>query len=279
MGLRRLLLLVNFAKEGAASLVERIEGWGEERGVEIEVHGGLEEGLEAAPVEGEGTVLLTIGGDGTFLRGALRLAPKGVPILGVNLGSLGFLTQTRGGEILQVLERLRRGEFAVEERMMLEGRFHDERFLALNDLVLSRRTLDGFTELELYADGEFVARYPGDGLIIATPTGSTAYSLAAGGPIIDPRLELLIATPLAPHLLGLRSIVFPPEASLQVVAREPTLLLADGDEEGELAPGDRLSITCSDHRVRMVVASPRPGFFSLLERKLNWGRDSNRDRG
>ncbi|MFQ6117750.1 MAG: NAD(+)/NADH kinase [Candidatus Bipolaricaulia bacterium] len=154
MEINKLLLLVNFAKEGANGLVEEIAAWGRGRGIEVEVQESLEKGgLEPGPE----TVLLTLGGDGTFLRGALRLAPQGVPILGVNLGSLGFLTQTEAGETLRVLEQLRRGELEVEERMMLEGMVHDKRFLALNDLVLSRLSHDGFTELALFADGEPVA--------------------------------------------------------------------------------------------------------------------------
>jgi NAD+ kinase len=273
MVLKRLLILANFAKEGAEALVGRIRSWGEEQEIEVEVHGGIEGDGWAI---GSGTVLITLGGDGTFLRGALRLAPEGVPILGVNLGSLGFLTQTGTEEILQVLERIRQGEFEIEERMMLEGEVHDKKYLALNDLVLSRPGIDRFTELELFADGEFVASYPGDGLIIATPTGSTAHSLAAGGPVVDPQLELLIATPLASHKLGLRPVVFPSGVTLRIIARQPTVLLADGDRVEELAPGDELKIARSPHKTKMVRAGPAPGLFRLLEEKLNWGRDSNR---
>jgi NAD+ kinase len=276
MVLKRLLLLVNFAKEGVEALVDRIRAWGEGEGVEVEVHGGLEgDELEAGPE----TVMVTIGGDGTFLRGALRLARCDVPILGVNLGSLGFLTQTSAEELPEVLERLCQGEFEIEERMMLEGEVHDKKYLALNDLVLSRPGPDDFTELELYADGEFVASYPGDGLIIATPTGSTAHSLAAGGPVVDPRLELLIATPLVVHKLGLRPVIFSPQTILRVVVRQPAVLLIDGDRAGELLPSDEISVARSRYGTRMVQASPSPGLFTLLEGKLNWGRDSNRDRG
>jgi len=273
MVLKKLLILVNFAKEGAEALVEEIERWGKERGIAIEVHGGLEGDEWTA---GPATVLLTLGGDGTFLRGALRLAPQGVPILGVNLGSLGFLTQTSTEEIFPVLERIRRGEFEIEERMMLEGEVHGKKYLALNDLVLSRPRVDGFTELLLFAAGEFVASYPGDGLIIATPTGSTAHSLAAGGPVVDPRLELLITTPLAPHKLGLRPAVFPPEVALRVVVRQPTVLLADGDPAGELTADDELLIRRACYKAKMIRAEPAPGLFRLLEGKLGWGRDSNR---
>lgn len=273
VGLERLILLVNFAKAGAAPLVERIEAWGRERRIEVTVQGSLEAGeVEAGP----GTVAVSLGGDGTFLRGVLRSAPQGVPLLGINLGSLGFLTQVGGEEALEILERLRRGELAIEERMLLEGRRGEERFLALNELFLSRPSVEGFAELELFSGEEFVAFYPGDGLIIATPTGSTAYSLAAGGPIVDPSLEMLIVTPVAPHRLGLRTVIFPPEAELKVVPRQPAALLVDGDKAGELLPGDQLLVARSASRIRVVMVNPLPRFFSLLRRKLNWGSDSNR---
>ncbi len=269
MELRKLLLVVNFGKEGALPLVEQIQAWGRARGIEVEVHQSMEEcQLETGP----GTVFLTLGGDGTFLRCANRLAPEGVPILGVNLGSLGFLTQIGAGDSLQALDQIRRGEFKLEERMMLEGRLGKRKFLALNDLVLSRPGIDELIEVELYSSGEFVARYHGDGLIIATPTGSSAYSLAAGGPVVDPRLELILATPLAPHTLGLRPIIFPPQAKLLVVTRKPGALLVDGDKLEELLPGDEVSITRSAFRIKMIAANPRPDFFALLQQKLNWGK-------
>ncbi|MCR4404387.1 MAG: NAD(+)/NADH kinase [Candidatus Acetothermia bacterium] len=273
VGLERLVLLVNFAKAGAPPLVERIKAWGKERGIEVTVHGSLEEGeLEAGP----GTVALTLGGDGTFLRAAMRFGREEVPLLGINLGSLGFLTQVGEEEALQALEKLRRGEFALEERMLLEARLGQRSFLALNEVFISRPSLGELAELELFSGEEFVAFYPGDGLIIATPTGSTAYSLAAGGPIVDPRLEMIIVTPIAPHRLGLRTVIFPPEARLRVVAREPAALFIDGDRAGELASGDQLLVGRSASRIKVVMVNPAPGFFSLLARKLDWGSHPER---
>lgn len=272
MRLERLLLLVNFAKPGAAPLVERISAWGRERGIEVVVYKSPEAlpKAEASPSLTPGTVVVTLGGDGTFLRGAQRFAPQGVPLLGINLGSLGFLTQVGAEEALQALERLRRGEFRLEERMMLEGRLREERLLALNELFLAPEAVGGFTELELLADGRLIGLYPGDGLILATPTGSTAYSLAAGGPIVDPRLEVLIVTPIAPHRLGLRPAIFPPETELKVIAREPATLLVDGDKAGQLGPGEELLVRRAPCHAKVIVADS-PGLFTLLERKLNWG--------
>lgn len=272
MELRKLLLLVNFSKEKSRPLLKRIEAWGKEKSIEVEAHGSLEECELRISL---GTVILTLGGDGTFLRCAMRFAAQEVPLLGINLGSLGFLTQITAEESLQALEQLRRGEFQFEKRMMLQAKLGKREFLALNDLVISRPGVDELVELELYSGGEFVAGFPGDGLIVATPTGASAYSLATGGPVIDPQLELIVATPLAPHRLGLRPIIFPPQASLRVVVRKSGALLVDGDKAEELLPDDQVLIARSPYKIKMIVTNSRPGFFSLLERKLNWGRGQN----
>ncbi len=273
MKIAKLLVLANFAKSGIEEALGVIRRWGAEHGVAVEVHKAFgEEDLEVDV--GPGTIALTLGGDGTFLRALGRLHRKGVPLLGINLGSLGFLTQSGSDELPQVLEKLRRGEFTIEERMMLEVGSRGKRFLALNDLVVAHRTIEEFAVLELYADDELVASYPGDGLIIATPTGATAYALAAGGPIVDPRLDSLLVVPLTAHKLGIRPVIFPPQTTLSLKARTPAALLVDGDAVGELAPGEGVSIRRAAERARIVLIEPRRGLFELLERKLNWGRDA-----
>lgn len=277
MKLERLLVLANFAKPGVEEALAVIRRWGEEQGVEVEVHPAFgEEELNVGP----GTIALTLGGDGTFLRALGRLYSHGkgqgqkVPLLGVNLGSLGFLTQSGSDELPEVLEKLRRREFAIEERMMLAAEFKGQRFLALNDLVVAHRTIEEFAVLELYADDELVASYPGDGLIIATPTGATAYALAAGGPIVDPKLDCFLVVPLTVHKLGIRPVLFPPQAVLRLRARTPAALLVDGDAVGELAPGEGITIRQAEERAQIVLIKPKRGLFELLERKLNWKRDT-----
>jgi len=269
--MKKLLVLANFAKEGIEEVLDLVRRWGVEHGIAVEVHEAFgEERLMAEP----GTVTLTLGGDGTFLRALGRLHGQPVPLLGINLGSLGFLTQSGSDELPQVLEKLRRGEFIIEERMMLQAVSAEGSFLALNDLVVAHRTIEEFAILELYADGELVASYPGDGVIIATPTGSTAYALAAGGPLVDPRLESLIVAPLTVHKLGVRPVIFAPTAELRLVARTPVTALIDGDAVCELEPGAELRIRRAPERAQMVLIEPRHSFFALLERKLNWGRNS-----
>ena len=157
---------------------------------------------------------------------------------------------------------------------MLEAGFQGKRFLALNDLVVAHRTIEEFSILELYTDDELVASYPGDGLIIATPTGATAYALAAGGPIVDPRLDCLLVVPLTVHKLGIRPVLFPPGVVLRLRAQTPAALLVDGDTVGEFAPGEELVIQRAEERAQIVLIEPRRGLFELLERKLNWKRDT-----
>ncbi|MFQ6117364.1 MAG: NAD(+)/NADH kinase [Candidatus Bipolaricaulia bacterium] len=269
--IEKLLVLANFAKEGVEEVLAEVRRWGEEHGIAVEVHEAFgEERLVAGP----GTVALTLGGDGTFLRALERLQAQGVPLLGINLGSLGFLTQSGSDELPQVLEKLRKGEFTLERRMMLQAVLAERSFLALNDLVVAHRTVEEFSILELYADGELVASYPGDGLIVSTPTGSTAYALAAGGPLIDPRLESLLVVPLTVHKLGIRPVLFPSATELRLVARTPATVLVDGDAVGELETGAELRIRRASQRARIVLIEPRHSLFALLERKLNWGRNS-----
>lgn len=271
---KKILAIVNFTKKGVFPILEEVKTWGSKHGIEVIIREAFAgDGLDLGK---EGSLAITLGGDGTFLEAAGKLAHQNVPILGVNLGSLGFLTQTRSEDLPEVLEQVRRGEFKVEKRMMLEGELRGERFSALNDLVVSHSDIDRFTELELFADDRFIGCYPGDGIIISTPTGCTAYSLAAGGPVVDPLLECIIATPLNIHKLGLRPIIFPPEAKLSVVAHLEAALLVDGDKRGELEPGDELKVRRSSLVTKMVIVEPQPSLFSLLGIKLNWGKSPRR---
>ncbi len=274
--LRKLLILANYAKPGVLPLLEELERWAEGKGLEVEV---VEAHSSRELRPGLGTLALTLGGDGTFLRGAGRLLGQGVPILGVNLGSLGFLTQVSSEELPGALERLLRGDYRIEERMMLAARAKGQEFFALNDLVVTHPRIEEFIRVELFVDGELVADYPGDGLILSTPTGSTAYSLAVGGPIVDPRMELILVTPLSAHKLGLRPLILPPEAELRLVAKTAAALLVDGDRAGELEPGEELHIRRAPHTTKLVLVEPQVGFFELLERKLGWARDSRHRKG
>jgi NAD+ kinase len=186
---------------------------------------------------------------------------------------LGFLTQTSSRQLTSALDQVLAGEYSLEERLRVEASCGEKRVSALNEIVLSRRDVDDFTEIVLSWDEEFISRYPGDGVIIAAPSGSTAYALASQGPIVFPTLECLLVTPLNVHALGLRPLILPVEAELVAEMRYPGWLIADGMKVLELESGARVLLHRSPHPTRVIVLRERPGFFRLLAEKLGWGRD------
>jgi len=235
-------------------------------------------------------LLLTLGGDGTLLRGARMVAGLDVPILGINLGHLGFLTSVPEDEIEAGLGRIMSGDYVLDHRFTLEATiFHEDgeegdRFLALNDFVLHQRGVARMTRLDLFVgtDGtlEEIGSFSGDGVILATPTGSTAYSLSAGGPLIVPSVECIVVTPIAPHTLAVRPLVIP--SAKEVVVRgldpeEALVLTVDGQVGRELAPGDQIRVRRSAIRIPLVRL-PEQSFFSTMRRKLNWAVRSGEER-
>jgi NAD+ kinase len=232
-------------------------------------------------------VLLTLGGDGTLLRGARLLAGRPAPILGVNLGRVGFLTSCAGDELELALRRLSSGEYEVEERMALDAVVRDvrgderRRLFALNDVVMHKGGFARMLTLSVHADREPVARFSADGLVVSTPTGSTAYSLSAGGPIVVPTLDSLILTPISAHTLALRPMVLPPQVELAIKAidgPEQLLVTVDGQTGTTFAPGETLSVRRADRPV-LIVRFPGTSFFARLTHKLGWGGLADRDEG
>jgi NAD+ kinase len=278
---KRILVIVNPKKESASHLIEKLKNWSAEHGLEVIIQKAFEEINPAfrEAREKESTLAITLGGDGTFLKGAQLLAPYDIPILGVNLGSLGFLTQTRSPDLLSALEKVLKSDFIVENRMRLECYCNNSsdsgNFTALNELLISRRGIEGFIEVELFAES-FISCYPGDGLIFSTSTGSTAYSLAAGGPIVNPQMECIIVTPLGAHRLGVRPLIFPPDKKLRAFSHDDAVIIADGDIVTELPAGEEVLIKRSKFTTKLIVVEPKPDLFSILETKLNWDRNSRR---
>jgi NAD+ kinase len=231
-------------------------------------------------------LLLTLGGDGTLLRGARLVAPHGVPVLGVNLGHLGFLTSVGPAELEAALERVMAGDTVIDERMVLEIRAETAAgearttCLALNDAVLHRGGMARMIRMAVHAHGEEVGTYSADGIILATPTGSTAYSLSAGGPIVSPAVDCIVATPICPHTLAVRPLVLSAAETVTVEVLSPTeelILTVDGQESANLVPGDRLVARRTDPPLRLV-RFPGQTFFSTLRRKLRWGDLQERER-
>jgi NAD+ kinase len=222
--------------------------------------------------------LVVLGGDGTFLYGASLVADHGVPIFGVNLGSLGFITPFARNEAAAAIEDAARGKLPVEERIRLAVRIHrageetaTEARTAVNDAVVTQRSLARLLDLEARLDGAPIATYKADGLIVATPTGSTAYTLAAGGPILVPDVQAMVLTPICPHTLTHRPLVFRPDARLEVrnVSGSPVTLTIDGQWGHELASGDWIDVRKAERPLRLY-RSPTP-FFAIMRQKLSWG--------
>ena len=223
-------------------------------------------------------LLVVLGGDGTLLGVARNLTDRPVPVLGVNLGKLGFLTETALGDLEAVLASVLDGHFEVEERMMLQvqvlrGRKSIATSTLLNDVVINKSAQARILEMDVRIDGQFVAIYHADGLIVATPTGSTAYSLSAGGPIVLPGMKAFCITPICPHALTNRPLVVPDSVTIQVTleSESPDVYCTmDGQIGLPLKAGDRLKVRRSGTTLPLIVPQPR-NFFDVLRKKLRWG--------
>jgi len=221
-------------------------------------------------------LLLVFGGDGTMLGVARAIAGSTTPILGVNIGGLGFLTGVPSSELAGALKKIWRGEFKFESRALIEvsGNCNGKKIseTALNDIVVSRGAVSRLIALDVGVDGEFITRYRCDGLIVSSPTGSTAYSLAAGGAVVLPTAEVYVMTPICPHALSNRSIILPLSSKIFVKAASPLpaiLLSADGQLVGELDAGDEVIIRRSRRAIRLMHLADS-SFLEALRRKLQW---------
>jgi len=223
-------------------------------------------------------LLIVFGGDGTLLSAARALGGHNVPILAVNLGGLGFLTSVTLDELYPALGQVVAGEHHTSNRMMLDAEIHRnghpaEIQCALNDTVANKGARARMLDFDVHVDGDHVGRYRADGLIVATPTGSTAYSLAAGGPIVDPSIDAFIITPICPHMLTNRPLVVPDTSRIDLdftAASEPVYVTMDGQISFQLEPADRVRITKSAKRVALV-RPPSKTYFQILRSKLRWG--------
>jgi NAD+ kinase len=272
-------------KDVVSSMVPPLVAWLRQRSVEVSVDEETQACIEpqvpvlrrealAEQVE----LLIVLGGDGTLLSAARALKGHKVPILAVNLGGLGFLTSVTREELFPLLERVVAGEHRISERMMLSAEtirhgICAEQQTALNDAVINKAALARMLDFDVYVDRAQIGKYRADGLIVATPTGSTAYSLAAGGPIVHPHLDAFLITPICPHMLTYRPLVIPDTSHVEIdiaAAEEPVYLTLDGQVGFQLQPNDRVAIRKSTSRV-YFVQSPQKGYFEVLRSKLRWG--------
>jgi NAD+ kinase len=270
-----------------AAVLPGLLKWLRARGVEVTFDEESAASLDAAAssqalpretIAQSSDLLLVLGGDGTLLAAARVAAPRGIPILPVNLGSLGFLTSFTAQDLYPALEDALADRFSISERAMLSaelvraGRVIDRRNV-LNEAVVNKGALARMIELELRIDGDFVCRYRVDGLIVATPTGSTAYSLSAGGPIVHPAVQCIGITPICPHTLSDRPLVVPDTSQVEAVLlgeSESVFLTLDG-QKGILMQGqDQVKIARAQEKLKLIQP-PRKSYFEILRSKLKWG--------
>ena len=274
----------------ASRLAADIVSWIRKRGVEADLDDRTAEtipgtrglSLEALPDSVDLGVI--VGGDGTLLSVARQVASRRFPLLGVNRGSLGFLTELQPEELFQHLGSVLSGNYRAERRQTLrvrqmQGAKVRQEFVLLNDAVVTKSALARMINISLLADGEEVAVYTSDGLIVSTPTGSTAYSLSAGGPVLDPRMAGFVITPICPHTMTYRPLVVPASVKLKVCLRPPfeaVYVTLDGQIGFPLDEDDTLAIDAHPDPVRLVRVAGR-GFFEVLRRKLHWGDRTPRE--
>ena len=239
------------------------------------------EPVDEASVESEADLIIAVGGDGTMLHAASLTGKQDVPLLGINRGRLGFLTDVSPAEMLESLDEIMSGNYSIESRLRLKALLEiagAERRTAraLNDVVMQRKDTGRMLDIETRIAGRYVNTHRGDGLIVATPTGSTAYALSCGGPIIEPQLDAIVMVPVCPHTLSDRPVVIPSDHPIDVVLleREDTNaeVIVDGHWLGELTPRDRLTITGSAAPVSLIHP-PGYDYYAILRSKLHWGRD------
>jgi NAD+ kinase len=217
-------------------------------------------------------LLITFGGDGTLLSVA-RHAPGDVPILGVNMGTLGFLTEVRVEEFPETLEHVLAGDFQAEERMTFDVSVGDRSYRVLNDATINKSAVARIVEMRVSVSGAFVSNFRADGLIVATPTGSTAYNLSAGGPIIHPAMSAIVITPICPHMLTNRPIVLPDDLEVEIriaTENQEIFLTLDGQEGLPLTADDTVRVRKSATSVKLVRTGEK-SYFDVLRAKLKWG--------
>jgi NAD+ kinase len=273
---RRVGFAYNPTIEAATELRERAAGWLEMKGLEH----------WACPAEDRATlhrelpssdVLIVLGGDGTFLRAARAVIDDDVPLLGINVGKVGFLSKGEASSLERVLGQLVAGDYAIEPRMALEGRIHrvgggpdGERLLALNDIVVARGSLARVVRVEVTIDGSHLATFIADGLIVASPTGSTGYSFSAGGPILDPTARNLVVTPIAGYLSTIRSVVVRPIAVVRcrILDAHEALVSIDGREDLPIGVGDIVEVRATERPIRLIEPAGSLPFWELVRQKV-----------
>jgi NAD+ kinase len=288
--MNRIGIIAKKNKPEAATIVGNLVEWLRPKKIEVYIEKEMEELLSPTLSEGywksvereemppDVEMIIVLGGDGTLLSVARQVWNKNIPILGVNLGGLGFLTEITLDELYSVLERVLRDDFEINEREILKagvirrGKRIAE-FIVLNDAVINKGALARIIDLETTINGEYLSTFRSDGLIISTPTGSTAYNLSAGGPIVYPSLHTIIITPICPHTLTIRPIIIPDDVKIRALLKssnEEVTLTLDGQQGFTLKFEDVVEVGKAEGRI-LLIKSPYRHYFELLREKLKWG--------
>ncbi len=288
--MKRIGIIAKKNKPEAVAIANKLMAWLRSKKIEIYIEEEIGQLLLPAPSEPSlktikrGTVpidmemIIVLGGDGTLLSVARQVWNKNIPILGVNLGGLGFLTEITMDELYRVLERVIQDDFEINEREVLNAAVirRGERiaeFTVLNDAVINKGALARMIDLETTVNGEYLSTFRSDGLIISTPTGSTAYNLSAGGPIVYPSLHTIIITPICPHTLTIRPIIIPDDVKIRALLKsksEEVLLTLDGQQGFTLEFEDVVEVGKAEGHI-LLIKSPYRHYFELLREKLKWG--------
>ena len=280
--IRTVGLVAKYHEPKAAQMVRWLIPWLKKRGIKVLVENGVVRGAAHSCSKKEmaarADLIISLGGDGTLLNIAPLVERPEVPILGVNLGGLGFITEVAVDELEAVLSKTMGGDYEVEKRMTLEIRVirkkaRQHKFRVLNDAVIAKGARSRIIDLETYVGDDYLCTYRADGLIISTPTGSTAYSLAAAGPILAPTLDAIVLSPICPHTLTNRPIVVPSNATIRVTLRsfgDTVILIPDGQQGMRLNNGDQMEARDYGMPVSLIKL-PSRSYYEILREKLKWG--------
>jgi NAD+ kinase len=281
--MKKIGIICKTGQSEPAEILKELLPWLRQKGCETHVDNETAsvlniEGVPRSQIPSLADIIVVLGGDGTMLGVARLVGEKGVPILGVNIGGLGFLTAVYKDELYEVLEQVLAGECSVEERIMLKACVirHSEciaEYVVVNDVVVNKGALARIIDLETYINHNFVATFKADGLIISTPTGSTAYALSAGGPILYPTLKSIILAPICPHTLTNRPIVLPDDVLIEIVLKsrnEDVFLTIDGQVGFSLRQNDIVEVKKSEFKARFFIPCERD-YYQILRTKLKWG--------
>jgi len=278
MDIKKVGIVANSDKKKAAEYSLRLGKWLSDKGLEVFFEEKIAKkinmpGIYRNELASAVDLIVVFGGDGTLLMAARMTMGSDVPVLGVNLGSFGFMTVVNLNEMLGTMEMILEGKCGISKRMMLSVSVKGVEYPALNDVVINRGNLSRMVNLETFVDGKYLSTFKADGLIISTPTGSTAYSLSSGGPIILPEHDSVIVNPICPHTLTKRPLVLPPDSEIEVIVwtkKGEASVTLDGQDLFVLKSGDRVGIKRSEKHINLVK-SPYRDYLEILRNKLGWG--------